>query len=79
VLKQDFDQPMHAADVFQNADELDLRWRNAPGNIPSLRGVNDDFCGSVRADGTAPGAVSDPANCKGQWDKLLVLLLNKAI
>jgi len=64
VLKQDFDQPMWAKDVFQNADELDLRWLNAPDNIPSLRGVNDDFCGGVRAEGTPPGAVSDPVNCK---------------
>jgi len=77
VLKQNFDQAMRATDIFQNADELDLRWLKAPENIPSLRGINNDFCGAVRADGTPPGAVSDPANCKDQWDKLPALLIKK--
>ena len=58
VLHLEMNQPMNAIQVFDNADLLQLHWLLAPDNIPSLRGVNIDFCGQKRADGTPPGALT---------------------
>lgn len=63
TLRTEMNQPMRAPSVFENADRLLLKWRAAPENIPSLRGVLTDFCGHTRADGTLPGAFSDASSC----------------
>lgn len=63
VLRVSMDQPMRAPSVFEDPDLLILKWRSPPENIPSLRGVPTDFCGSARADGTLPGAFSDVSSC----------------
>jgi len=61
VLKMD--QPMRATAVFEDADHLQLNWRNIPENILSLRGLSEDFCGQPRSDGTPPGALNNLQGC----------------
>ena len=63
MLRSEMNQPMRAPSVYDNADRLLLKWRAAPENIPSLRGVPTDFCVQARADGTLPGAFSDVSSC----------------
>lgn len=58
------DERIKARAVFYNPDTLDLDWRTVPDNIPSLRGVTDDFCGQKRSDGTPPGALIDWQRCE---------------
>ena len=50
-------------DIFANADQLDLHWRNKPENIPSHQGVKEDLCFRPRPDGTVPGALEAEGPC----------------
>ena len=58
------DDRIKAQAIFYDPDTLDLAWRAVPDNIPSLRGVADDFCGQKRGDGTPPGALIDWRRCE---------------
>lgn len=51
------------AEVFEGVDQVNLRWRNQPGKIPSLPLVPDDFCKQARPDGTLPGALETDLPC----------------
>ena len=61
-LRQEMNQTMHSAAVFDNGDQLRLGWRNKPDNIPSMSGGRIDFCGLARNDGTPPGATTAPCS-----------------
>lgn len=50
--------------LFEDADRLDLRWRQPPEAVPSVVGVTADFCGVPRGPMTIPGAVVDAACLK---------------
>ena len=60
ALRQEMNQIMHAAKVFNNGDLLQLGWREKPENILSMPGSRIDFCGLPRSDGTPPGALAAP-------------------
>ncbi len=63
TLKSSMDRAMNASAVFESPDEMILKWRDAPENIPSLRGLVSDFCGQLRNDGTPAGALIDATTC----------------
>ena len=44
-------------DVFEDPNALNLTWRKAPDNIPSILLVPKDFYGQARSSGTPPGAL----------------------
>lgn len=61
--KNEMNEAVSLLDVFQGADQLNLRWRNQPGKIPSLPLVTNDFCKRDRSDGTFPGAFDEELPC----------------
>lgn len=54
---QDMNEISTLSDLFEDPTALDLTWRRAPDNIPSVMLVPKDFYGQTRTDGTPPGAL----------------------
>ena len=44
-------------EMFEDANALQLGWRDAPGNIPSMALVPQDFYNQARGEATPPGAL----------------------
>lgn len=61
--KVEMNETTSLSDIFLDADQLNLRWRNQPGRIPSLPLVPHDFCKQIRPDGTLPGALEKELPC----------------
>jgi len=57
-IKSELNDPALPTTYLENPDALNLGWRKAPDNIPSLPIVNLDFNGNSRLDGTKPGALN---------------------
>jgi len=63
TLQQSMNESGPMATYFESPDKLDLHWRTAPDNIPSVPFVGTDFCNKKRLDGTPPGALISKQNC----------------